>query len=417
MNVFYYLMKQNKVKNIFLIALILISVLSIDAQTVRDQFNNGKRYFNQKNYPRAKKSFTYVVNHNKAYSEAYTYRARIYMIMEMPDSALRDFNTSIDIQKDFIPNYYYRARLYYSQKEYEKAEKDLTFVIDNKPEFDPALFLRAKIYEINGYDDYAVKDYNQLIANGTKNYMVYYKRGIYLSKNRKNSAAIKDFEKTLSYKYNFVDALYALGNSHQVLGHHQKAIKYFSDAINLDNSYQKAYEKRALSYYSIKNYEKGVADDRYLNTRFKIKNDTLYIRMANAEKSMSNFIAADRYLAKATSVNPKSTDALLLRAEVAIELERESTAISYLKKIHRIDPKNDEAWFMQGEILYGAKKYSEAINAFTSCVRINNMSKAYYYRGIVYSSLRDNKNACKDIRKAADLGYLPAKRDVKSVCR
>ena len=139
--------------------------------------------------------------------------------------------------------------------------------------------------------------------------------------------------------------------------------------------------------------------------------------MAKAEMSMSNFIAADRYLAKASSVNPRSSEALLLRAKNAIELERESTAISYLKKIHRIDPKNDEAWFMQGEVLYKMKKYNDAIAAFTSCIRIKNMAKAYYYRGVAYSSLRDDKNACKDIRKSSDLGYLPAKRDVKRVCR
>ncbi|MCK5847546.1 MAG: tetratricopeptide repeat protein [Bacteroidales bacterium] len=402
---------------LILIITLLFILSNSSAQVVRDEYNKGKEYFKHKEYQKAKQKFGYVISHNTAYYEAYTYRARIYIALEMPDSALKDFKTSMSQKKDFLPNYYYRAQLYFSQKKYAKAEKDLNYVISNKSDFMPALLLRADIYELRGDDNLAFNDYNALIKSGSKHYKVYYRRGLYYSKQKKNTSAIKDFTKALSFKPKYAPALYALANSYQILGENNKAIEYYSQVIAVDQTYKKAYEQRAYLYYFSKQYEKGLEDDRHIVSYFRLRSDTLFIRMAKAEMAMKDYSSADRYLSKALSANSKSTEALLMRAKVAIKRDRASTALSYLQRIHRINANEYESWYLQGEIRYEAKEYEKALVSLTECIKIKKVPKAYYLRGAVYSALRDGDNACKDTKQAAELGHKQAKKDQDRVCK
>ena len=399
-----------------IIAFLLIFV-TIDAQVVRDEYNKGKRYFKQKDYKKAKQKFTYVVDNNTAYYEAYTYRARIFLKLQLPDSALMDFKKSIKIQEDFLPNYYYRAKYYIGVEEDQRAEKDLNTLLEYRSDFAPAILLRAQIYEKRGDDQLAFKDYNSLIDSKTKNYKVYYQRGLYYSKMRQNTAAIKDFEQAILLKSNFVDAIYALGLSCQILGNYDDAIIQFSKVIKLNQTHKEAYSHRAYLYYKTKDYTAGLEDDKYIVSHFKMREDTLFIRMAKAELQKENLTSADRYLTKAISANPKSINALMLRADVAVKRDRAATGISYLQRIHRIDAKNTDSWLRQADIYMQTKQYKKAVDALTKCIRIKQIGEAYYLRGAAYSFLYDNDNACKDTRKAAALGYAQAKLDLPKVCK
>jgi len=402
---------------ITLLLILLFTINTLNAQVVRDEYNKGKRYFKQKEYKKAKQKFTYVINHNTGYYEAYTYRARTYIALEMADSAFLDFKTSIKQKKDFLPNYYYRAKLYFEQQEYDKSEKDLNFVIDKKDNYTPALLLRARIYEQRGDDKLAFSDYNSLINSGANYYEIYYRRGLYYSKHRQNTAAIKDFNKAISLKSTYAPAYFALANSSQILGQTTEALKYYSTAINLNESYQKAYGQRAFLYYYLKKYELGLDDDRHTVSYFKLREDTLFIRMAKAEINLNDLTSADRYLSKALSANPKSTDALLMRAEVAVKRDRASTGLSYLRRIHNIDPNNYESWYLQAQIRYDNKEFEKAVESLNACIDIYDLPKAYYLRGATYSALYDSDNACKDTRKAASLGHKQAKKDEDRVCK
>ena len=64
-----------------------------------------------------------------------------------------------------------------------------------------------------------------------------------------------------------------------------------------------------------------------------------------------------------------------------------------------------------------SKQYQKAIDAFTSCVKIEPIGKAYYMRGAAYNYLNNTENACKDTRKAASLGHRQAKRDMPRICK
>ncbi len=402
---------------LLLIFSVLILTLSLNAQVIRDEFEKGKRYFKQKEYLKAKLKFNYVIDNNTAYYEAYTYRARIYLETHQPDSALADFATSIKKDKEAPANYYYRAKYYYSIKEYDKAVSDLNLVIEKKKGFTPAILLRAKIYEQNGNDELAFNDYDAAIKNGSKSYKVYYRRGLYYSRTNRNTAAIKDFEVVLKKKNTNTDAYYAMAYSYEKLDNFPEAIKLYSKVIILDETYQKAYEQRAVLYYNSKEYEKALLDDRKLTTYFKIRVDTIFIRMAKAEMILENLPAADRFLIKALSNNPKNEEALLLRSDIAIKRDRAATAISYLQRIHRINPDNYESWYVQSEIYYNTQKFDKAILALNKCIAIHKYGKAFYLRGAAYNALGDRENACKDTRKAAELRYPQAIIDEKKICR
>lgn len=64
-------------------------------------------------------------------------------------------------------------------------------------------------------------------------------------------------------------------------------------------------------------------------------------------------------------------------------------------------------------------EFKEAVKDFTKAIQldtVNTDSYLFVNRGEAYQGLRDKKNACKDFRKAADLGVLFVLKDLRNYC-
>lgn len=407
-----------KIKTIItILSLIFFYTQSVYSQNVEDQFQLGKRYFDAKDYTKAKNKFSFVVSKNDLYYEAYTYRARCYLELNQPDSALVDFATALKKKNDYLPAYYYRANYYFQQKNNSKAVHDLNFVIENKPNFMPAVLLRAEIYELEGKSELAFKDYSAAIANGTKNATVYYKRSLLYSAKSAHRAAVSDLNLSVKIKPKYLEAWYQKGVEHQFLGQITDAIAAYSQAIILDVEFQKAYERRAYLFYVDKNYESSILDNEQLILHFRLRNDTLYIRNAKSKMAILDWSGADRDLMKASGIDPNNEEVLLLRAKVSLAKERVSTAISYLQRATRNNPNSNEAWLMLGEIYYQQKLMDKAIDSLNESIKAEKTGEAYYLRGACYYALKDKTNACLDTQKAAEMGNVQAKNDQAIICR
>jgi len=77
--------------------------------------------------------------------------------------------------------------------------------------------------------------------------------------------------------------------------------------------------------------------------------------------------------------------------------------------------KDEDVYFSRGHDCFNKGLYDEAIENFTKAIQINPRPSGftYYSRGMVYAKKRLSDLCLSDVKKAADLGYEPARRILK----
>ena len=82
-----------------------------------------------------------------------------------------------------------------------------------------------------------------------------------------------------------------------------------------------------------------------------------------------------------------------------------------------MSPRSKFGYSSRGICKFKLKNYKEAIKDFT--VDINSHSndrESYYYRGLSKIALKDISGGCKDLKKAKELGYEEANKEIKKHC-
>lgn len=71
---------------------------------------------------------------------------------------------------------------------------------------------------------------------------------------------------------------------------------------------------------------------------------------------------------------------------------------------------------LRGKVLYKRKKYPQALNNLNKAIGISQKnSETYYYRSLTLNALGKKKAADKDMKKAAAMGFPPAKKAIAAV--
>ncbi len=140
------------------------------------------------------------------------------------ESAIENFNKSLEFNKDFSVTYFFRGASYHSIGEYDEAMLDYTKAIALDPKMTDAYYNRAKV--ILSRKDIQNPDIKK---------------------------AITDLEKSLELDNNFADALYALAAAYKKLEDYHKCLEYIEKLLMIspDHVYAKALKKLILQKYII----------------------------------------------------------------------------------------------------------------------------------------------------------------------
>lgn len=140
------------------------------------------------------------------------------------ESAIADFNKTLELDKDNKIAYFYRGAAYHSMEEYDEAILDYTKAISLDEKMTDAYYNRAKIL-------LSRKDIE----------------------NPDIKKAISDLEKALELDSNFADALYAMAAAYKKLGDYHKTLEYIERLLKIspDHIYARALQKLILQKYII----------------------------------------------------------------------------------------------------------------------------------------------------------------------
>ncbi len=196
----------------------------------------------------------------------------------------------------------------------------------------------------------------------------------------------------------------------------EKAIAFFSEAIQLDPGLVDAYYDRGNVYLELEEFTRAVADFSQairLNPQYA---DAYYDR-GNAHAEMEEYRKAIADYNEAIRLNPEYADAFFDRGDAWLELKNTRRAIADFDKAIRLEPENADAHYARGNAYDEQGRTQLAIADYEKAIRLDPKHEdAYYDLGLTLFEEGDRERACKNWHMACELGSETACRRVKSKC-
>ena len=143
-----------------------------------------------------------------------------------------------------------------------------------------------------------------------------------------------------------------------------------------------------------------------------------YTERGTTRQDSGNYQGAIADFNKAIEIDPKHSSAYLHRAVIRLQLGDYQLALSDSNKAIQLDPQFAEAYFLLGTLKLKQKDYNGAVDAYTKAIKIYpQFALAYSLRGSAMQMSGDDKSACEDWKRAADLGNEDASKLMKNFCR
>jgi protein O-mannosyl-transferase len=245
------------------------------------------------------------------------------------------------------------------------------------------VFFSVKTYARCGVWENDLTLWTDVISHYKSIEEAYYNRGNYLIEKNKYDEAIRDFNKAIEVKPDYAEAYNNRGNLFSNANSNDAAMNDFNQAIELSPAYVDAYINRG----------------------------NLFMKENRNDEAIRDFN-------KAIELKPDDAQAYNNRGYLYQTEKRNDLAIDDYNKAITLRPDFAEAYYNKGNLLFEEKAYEEAISVFTKAIALKaDYAKAYYNRGVVEYYSGRNDAACKDLKKAAGLGFQPAGNLLLQICK
>jgi tetratricopeptide (TPR) repeat protein len=239
---------------------------------------------------------------------------------------------------------------------------------------------------------------NQSLAADPSFYDALYARGYYLFSQADYEKATVDFDSLLTHYPQDTASYRYRGLSQMYLKNFQEAEKDLLTALSLDSTDHSIYSDLGYFYYQLMEYE---AARHYLDESIRIRPSRFALyQKAQTHYSLNEFNETLTALAPLLKEDPKDADALRLQALVYLNTKKYPESIKiYEQLLANGDISEPDDFLNWGLTHYMQKKYTQALIYFNTPKKHTD-SELYYYTGLTYYKLKDNKKALKALNKA-----------------
>ncbi|MFN3405843.1 MAG: tetratricopeptide repeat protein [Cytophagaceae bacterium] len=154
------------------------------------------------------------------------------------------------------------------------------------------------------------------------------------------------------------------------------------------------------------------------NTEAQVLKDTTaeeYLNFGEQFMQQENFNAAYSAFDKAVKLSPTAKH-YTKRAICLMFLSQMKEALQDFDEAIKIDPNFAEAYLFKGSIYQLMEDYDIAISLYSKAIKANpKYADAYMMRGLLLR-VNNKKEACKDLKKAVDLGSHKALNAYQETC-
>ncbi len=450
-----------------------------------------------KNYRKAIIDFNIIIDNSPNNATNYVRRASAYYYLNSYDSALTDIHRALILDNKNSYAFFQRAMIFSKLNKTDEALSDLNQLIQLSPNSSSAYYNRALILSEKGNFKASIKDYDKVININNKNILAYYNRAIIYQRLKKYREAKADIEKSITLYPDFVDAYKVRATIKQALGDYKGAENDNQTAqiinrskINITDSLKHAEELFISKITSFSNGNQtvessnfsktktiSVLPDYYIQTISNLNEKRIVDSWNNTKKTFTSYFLipsnqletnleqvfntnlqqvnreiemntndAEFYLKRAIlyssiknfknaladfdlSINLDSTNYIAYFCKANFIHLILSTKDTFTNKYSIIDTyanyskcieKNPNfcfAYFNSGNLKFQEEKYIEAIEFYTKAIKVNSsFADAYYNRALILLILENREQACADLSKAGELGFLPAYEVIAKYC-
>ncbi|NVK84480.1 MAG: tetratricopeptide repeat protein [Cytophagia bacterium] len=226
--------------------------------------------------------------------------------------------------------------------------------------------------------------------------------------------------------------------------------KYYTRAIIIDSTSSKAYYYRGVGRAELSNYEQALNDYTQAEN-YGLDAPELYNYRGVSEYNLGNFEAASISVKKAIERDSSNNQYIFNLAEIYEQLDdyqsaikqydflltRDSTfhsvyasrGLAYwelamtkaarrdIEKAIELSPENALYYDYRAYLREEAGDYTGAIDDFTTSLNLEQDANIYYRRGVAKINISNKFDACKDFKKAEELGSDEAKSALAEYCK
>jgi tetratricopeptide (TPR) repeat protein len=183
---------------------------------------------------------------------------------------------------------------------------------------------------------------------------------------------------------------------------YEKAIKYFSKAVNLKPEDRNSYSYRAICYICTSEFENAVKD---YTIAISISPDAnYYSNRGYSYNRLGEYEKAAVDCTKAIELDQKNANNYQNRGISFINLGEYKKAIEDCTKAIELNPKYSGAYVNRGLCYYNLKDYNNALKDYAKAIEYNPAdSTAHLNQGVCYYELSDIENAIKCYSEAIEI--------------
>ena len=239
--------------------------------------------------------------------------------------------------------------------------------------------------------------------------------GNYYRSVRKNDSANFYYDMIIENFPNFSDVFYWKSLINIKNEDYNSALDNINKAINIEEK-DYFFNERAGIYRKQKNFNKSLSDYKIC---IKINNESslYYNNIASIYKKIGILDSSIYFYNKSITLDKQNKLSFNNRGEVFLENGDIDNAIKDFKKSLEIDSSYTLALNNLSICFYNNNELAKTIELLNKCIEIQpDFVTALVNRGIYYQTVRDERKACEDWKKASKLGSELAKKFINNDC-
>lgn len=268
-----------------------------------------------------------------------------YLKNKIYDSAIRNFQKSIEESLDFIEAYNGLGLSFEGKMDYTRAESLYNFMITNFPKNAEGYVNMGNLYsKMKKYND-AEKFYFNALSVDSMNSKAYFGLAqIYenISPSKKELSKLKCYEKACTFDPENLKAAYAYAKALIKIEEYQKAVDLLKKISEAHPTFVEPLANLAEAYLETKQYQRAIETFNKVNQLDSTIVNT-YLGLARAYQGLKDYDLAEKNYAKMISLMPYSTVPYLYLGQMYIETKNYDKAISYLEKALAKNPNDVNA--------------------------------------------------------------------------
>ncbi len=208
--------------------------------------------------------------------------------------------------------------------------------------------------------------------------------------------ALKSYTEAIELDQNYAEAYNNRGVAYAEKSEYDRAIKDYNKAIELDPNNAKAYSNRGVAYAekgeydrAIKDYNKAIELDR--------NNAIAYSNRGAAYSEKGEYDRSIKDYNKAIELNQNYAEAYYNRGNAYVKKGEYDRAIKDYNKAIELNQNYAKAYDSRGTTYFYKGEYDRAIKDYNKAIELNqNYAEAYYNRGIAYVKKGEYDRSIKD---------------------